>query len=76
MCLRYYRDTYVFNICRMMPKDCLLTHGVERILGVGSAMTRNEVLQSEVQAQYELPLEVLSGGDAALGAGISTLIAN
>jgi sedoheptulokinase len=58
----------------MMPKDLLVTHGVERILGVGSAMTRNEVLQSEVKEQYQLPLEVLSGGDAALGAGIATLL--
>lgn len=57
----------------MMPGDLLETHGVERILGVGSAMTRNPVLQSEVRNQYGLPLEVLSGGDAALGAGLSTL---
>jgi hypothetical protein len=58
---------------RMMPGDLLVKHGVERILGVGSAMTRNPVLQSEVRKQYGLPLEVLGGGDAALGAGLATV---
>jgi hypothetical protein len=53
-----------------------VSHGVERILGVGSALTRNKVLQSEISKQYELPLEVLSGGDAALGAGLARLLHN
>ncbi|XP_059483457.1 sedoheptulokinase-like [Neocloeon triangulifer] len=64
----------ISNLLLMMPRDFLVSHGVERILGVGSAMTRNAVLQSEVSKQYELPLEVLSGGDAALGAGLSRLL--
>jgi len=60
----------------MMPRDFLVSHGVERILGVGSALTRNKVLQSEISKQYKLPLEVLSGGDAALGAGLARLLHN
>ncbi|XP_065347974.1 sedoheptulokinase-like isoform X2 [Cloeon dipterum] len=64
----------IANLLKMMPKEFLVSHGVDRIVGVGSALTRNPVLQSEVSKQYALPLEVLTGGDAALGAGLSRLL--
>lgn len=76
----------VDNIHEMMPKEELLSSGVQRLLGVGSALARNKILQSRVKEKYGSPkseneedkpqLEVVftSAGDAAFGAALSMLL--
>ncbi|XP_071447302.1 sedoheptulokinase-like isoform X2 [Hetaerina americana] len=77
----------VDNIHRMMPKEKLLSSGIKRLLGVGSALARNKVLQSCVKERYEQVvkgsdgeqieshLEVIftSAGDAACGAALAMM---
>ncbi|KAG8226874.1 hypothetical protein J437_LFUL006583 [Ladona fulva] len=75
----------VDNIHSMMSKEELISCGIKRLLGVGSALTRNKVLQSCVKEKYgckegedtgDAPhLEVVftSGGDAAFGAALAML---
>lgn len=64
--------TVFFNFS-MMPREMLLEHNIDRVIGIGSALTRNKVLQSAVEEWYKLPLDFTSGGDAALGAAIAVL---
>lgn len=66
----------VANICKMIPKEMLLNNGVNRIVGTGSALVKNEVLQSDFQSLYQLPLVInQNAGDAAKGAAIAMLTA-
>ncbi|XP_015241323.1 PREDICTED: sedoheptulokinase [Cyprinodon variegatus] len=60
----------VSNIVSMMPVERLQQAGVGRILGSGSALTRNEVLRQEVERAF--PLEVVYGqnADSAVGAAM------
>lgn len=55
----------------MMPREMLLQANISRILGIGSALTRNPVLQSEVRQCYQLPVVFVPGGDAAWGAAVA-----
>lgn len=55
----------------MMPRDILTKANIKRIVGNGSGLSRNKVLQKEVQRLYQLPLVFTSGGDAAKGAALS-----
>lgn len=57
----------------MMPREMLITANISRILGIGSALTRNEVLQKEVHQCYQLPVVFVSGGDAAWGAAMAVM---
>lgn len=56
--------------CSMMPREMLLNSDIKRIIGIGSALTRNKVLQREVEQQYLLPVSIALGHDAALGAAL------
>lgn len=55
----------------MMPRDVLINNNITRIVGNGSGLSRNKVLQSEVQQLYRLPLVFTAGGDAARGAAMA-----
>lgn len=55
----------------MMPRDILQKANIDRIVGNGSGLSRNKVLQKEVQQLYQLPLVFTSGGDAAKGAAMA-----
>ena len=57
----------------MMPREMVVASGIERIIGIGSALTRNKVLQKEVQDWYKLPVDFISGGDAAMGAAVAMI---
>ena len=57
----------------MMPREMLIASNIDRIIGIGSALTRNKVLQKEVQEWYKLPIDFVSGGDAAKGAALSVI---
>jgi sedoheptulokinase len=51
----------------------LVASNIDRIIGIGSALTRNKVLQKEVQDWYKLPIDFISGGDAAMGAALAMI---
>ncbi|KAI4891799.1 hypothetical protein NFI96_014809, partial [Prochilodus magdalenae] len=44
------------NLATMMPPQCLLDAGVKRIMGSGSALSRNKVLKQEVEQMFPLPV--------------------
>ncbi|XP_024941024.1 sedoheptulokinase isoform X2 [Cephus cinctus] len=59
------------NLHNMMSQDTLKEAGITRIVGNGSGLVRNPVLQKEVSRWYKLPLEIGQSGDAALGAALA-----
>ncbi|KAK5645342.1 hypothetical protein RI129_006642 [Pyrocoelia pectoralis] len=59
------------NLHNMMPRDILSKANITRIVGNGSGLSRNKVLQKEVQQLYQLPLVFTAGGDAAKGAALA-----
>lgn len=61
----------IHNLHSMMPREMLVDSQITRILGIGSALTRNKVLQAEVKSWYQLPVDFVSSGDAAMGAALS-----
>lgn len=61
------------NLHNMMPQDMLKKAGIVRIVGNGSGLVRNRVLQKEVLQWYKLPLEIGQSGDAALGAALAII---
>ncbi|XP_077996297.1 sedoheptulokinase-like [Glandiceps talaboti] len=61
----------ISNLYNMMPREFLVESGVNRIIGSGSALIRNKVLQEEIEALFQLPVIYGQGGDAAVGAALS-----
>ncbi|XP_011306342.1 sedoheptulokinase isoform X2 [Fopius arisanus] len=59
------------NLHGMMSQELLKKKGIKKIVGNGSGLVRNPVLQKEVQHWYKLPLELGHSGDAALGAALA-----
>lgn len=59
-----------------MSRDMLLKANISRIVGNGSGLSRNKVLQNEVQQFYQLPLVFTTGGDAAKGAAMAMTVNN
>lgn len=57
-----------------MKKEILQEAKITRIVGNGSGLSRNSVLQKEVQRLYELPLVFTQGGDAAKGAAMAVAL--
>lgn len=57
----------------MMPQKKLQKAGIKQIVGNGSGLVRNLVLQKEVHRWYQLPLEIGQSGDAALGAALAVI---
>ncbi|KAJ8932734.1 hypothetical protein NQ314_014431 [Rhamnusium bicolor] len=62
------------NIHSMMPREILQNAKINRIVGNGSGLSRNPVLQKEVQQLYQLPLVFTKGGDAAKGAALAVAL--
>ncbi|XP_003799165.1 sedoheptulokinase [Otolemur garnettii] len=63
----------VQNLHSMLPFQQLQEWGVERVMGSGSALSRNEVLKQEVQRAFPLPVSFGQDVDAALGAALVML---
>ncbi|KAK3924409.1 Sedoheptulokinase [Frankliniella fusca] len=61
----------VSNLHHMMPREVFVRHGVQRIVGGGSALARNQLLQAEVSAAYKMPVHFTQSGDAAVGAALA-----
>jgi len=55
----------------MLPREVLLKHSVGRVVGGGSALMRNSLLQAEVKAAYQMDVQFTTSGDAAVGAAIA-----
>ncbi|XP_056662913.1 sedoheptulokinase [Monodelphis domestica] len=63
----------VDNVLRMLPGRRLAEWGVERLVGSGSALARNEVLRQEVERAFPLPVCYGRDVDAAGGAALLML---
>ncbi|XP_005399773.2 PREDICTED: sedoheptulokinase isoform X1 [Chinchilla lanigera] len=66
----------VQNLHSMLPFQQLREWGVERVMGSGSALSRNEVLKQEVQRAFPLPVSFGQDVDAAVGAALIMLRRN
>ncbi|XP_008567065.1 PREDICTED: sedoheptulokinase [Galeopterus variegatus] len=66
----------VENLHSMLPFQQLKEWGVERVMGSGSALSRNEVLKQEVQRAFPLPVSFGQDVDAAVGAAVIMLQRN
>lgn len=63
----------IANLKTMMPRDVLIEAGITRIIGSGTALTRNPNLQKELETQYDLPVTYGTGSDAAVGVAYAVL---
>lgn len=63
----------VENVQKMMSREFLQLHGVQRIVGTGSALMRNQVLQKQVEQVFGLPLVLHENIDASTGAALAVL---
>ncbi|GFW19978.1 sedoheptulokinase [Trichonephila clavipes] len=63
----------IANLRSMMSREVLVEAGIERIIGSGTALTRNPVLQKELETQYDLPVVYGTGADAAVGVALAVL---
>ncbi|XP_038614996.1 sedoheptulokinase isoform X1 [Tachyglossus aculeatus] len=61
------------NLQTMLPFQQLREWGVERVIGSGSALSRNEVLRQEVEKAFPVPVLFGQDVDAALGAALVML---
>ncbi|XP_038231657.1 sedoheptulokinase isoform X2 [Dermochelys coriacea] len=61
------------NLHSMLPFQHLKEAGVKRILGSGSALSRNEVLKQELEKVFPLPVIYGKDVDAAVGAAMVML---
>lgn len=61
------------NLSSMMPRDRLISCGVQRIIGTGSAITQNPILQEETEKTWGLPVVTKDSSDASLGAALAVL---
>ena len=63
------------NLHGMMSQDFLLAAGVQRIVGSGTAIMKNTIMQKEIENQYKLPLNLCEGSeaDSAVGAALAVL---
>ncbi|XP_072796427.1 sedoheptulokinase isoform X3 [Vicugna pacos] len=64
------------NLHSMLPFQQLREWGVERVIGSGSALSRNEVLKQEVQRAFPFPVSYGQDVDAAVGAALVMLQRN
>ena len=60
----------VENLHEMMPKEFLHLHGMQRIVGTGSALIRNQVLQKQVEQVFGLPLVMSDNSEGSVGAAM------
>ncbi|XKL60651.1 hypothetical protein PGB90_007708 [Kerria lacca] len=63
----------VTNLHSMTSSETLNKKQIKKIIGIGSALLRNKILQMELEKQYSLPVEYKRSGDAPFGAALSML---
>jgi len=60
----------------MMPREILLKSGIQRIIGSGSVITKNHIIQKEIENSFRLPLLIEMPEDSAFGAALAVFNAN
>nr|DBA34357.1 TPA: hypothetical protein GDO54_001924 [Pyxicephalus adspersus] len=60
----------IVNIHSMLPSERLKEAGIKRIIGSGSALARNAVLQQEVEKVFSFPVVYGKDVDSAVGAAM------
>lgn len=63
----------VENLHEIMPREFLVSCGVQRVVGIGTALERNRVLQKLVEQVLGFPLVMSEGRDASYGAALALL---
>jgi len=63
----------VQNLHSMISSEKLASCGVQRIVGTGSALTKNPVLQRQAERLWKLPLITKKKSDASLGAALAVV---
>lgn len=58
------------NLQTMLPCQRLVESGVRRIVGSGSALTRNQVLRQELEKIFTLPIVYKETADSAVGVAL------
>ncbi|XP_074046632.1 sedoheptulokinase [Macrotis lagotis] len=61
------------NVHAMLPSQQLKEWGIDRLIGSGSALTRNEVLRQEVEKAFPFSISYGQDVDAAAGAALVML---
>ena len=64
----------VENLQVMMSKEFLQSHGIQRIVGTGSALMKNPVLQKQVEQVFGLPLVLSDSSEASVGAALAAIL--
>lgn len=59
------------NLQSLMPRDWLISCGVQRIVGTGNAIAQNVILQKQTEKVWGLPLVVKEDSDASHGAALA-----
>jgi len=60
----------------MMPRETLLKAGIQRIIGSGSVITRNDIIKKEIENAYKLPFSLETPEDSAFGAALAVFKTN
>lgn len=60
----------------MMPREMLLKAGIQKIIGSGSVIIRNNIIKKEIENSYKLPLFIETPEDSAFGAALAVFKAN
>lgn len=63
----------VENLQEMMSKEFLHFYGIQRIVGSGNALMRNQVLQKQVEQVFGLPLVLRESSEASVGAALAAI---
>ncbi|XP_072044100.1 sedoheptulokinase-like [Amphiura filiformis] len=64
----------ITNLHNMLPRESLVEDGVTRIVGCGSALVRNKILQEELERIFGLSVVYKEGGNAAVGAALGMIL--
>lgn len=57
----------------MMPASILHEAGIRSVIGSGSALSRNQILQQEFLDIFQLDTQFGQGGDAAYGSALAVM---
>ena len=61
------------NFQETMSKEFLRLHGIRRIVGCGSALVKNGLLQKHLEQVFGLPLVLSDSSDASVGAALAAI---
>jgi len=61
----------ISNLASMMTPEMLKDGGIQRIVGSGACLIRNQVLQREIMELYKIPVIFVEEGNACIGAAMA-----